>query len=398
MMKNLLRLTTLLLPAALLCACNKHLEYDTTDGIDYEMTLFQEGITVPLGSTEEITLGHLLDMASKTLKSLGVEINKETDGTLYVQSGEIFSYADAYMILLSFENPDVDNVYTVNYISGQVGGVSGAVGILGFNLKDQSVEFKMVNPIFADVTMDAHLKMTCTVTDWSTWSSTTTFTHEKDFSAVPLARTSSQQTLYSLALPDAAQVAPSFTLTDVKLHLPGGFGSKINTSPNCYFALSYAHKAHLCTGDREILTSLISAIPLNNLDIPLAQFGLQQCELALTLSNSLPIELAVTKVEPLDKGGNILENVVVNVDFTVAGGSLEKPATSDLKLGLESIDNGPIPDISGLKLHFKAKGAPGFSDVPLSVKQGVSVKSARASIYGGITLFGNQDEGGKDNE
>ncbi len=46
---------------ALLCSCNGNLDYDTSKGINTEMTLFQEEISVPIGSIGPLTIGSALD-------------------------------------------------------------------------------------------------------------------------------------------------------------------------------------------------------------------------------------------------------------------------------------------------------------------------------------------------
>jgi hypothetical protein len=51
---------------------------------------------------------------------------------------------------------------------------------------------------------------------------------------------------------------------------------------------------------------------------------------------------------------------------------------------------GTIPDITGVQVELGIKADPGFADTCLSIKQGVSVKSASATLRGGITLGGNE--------
>lgn len=60
---------------ALLCSCNGNLDYDTSKGINTEMTLFQEEISVPIGSIGPLTIGSALDRLN-TVPGIGSMVSQ----------------------------------------------------------------------------------------------------------------------------------------------------------------------------------------------------------------------------------------------------------------------------------------------------------------------------------
>ena len=78
-------------------------------------------------------------------------------------------------------------------------------------------------------------------------------------------------------------------------------------------------------------------------------------------------------------------NIKVSQEVTVAGGSLENPATSAVSLTVEALE-GTVPDIPELLLSLHLKAQPGMGDVALSANQSIILKSVSAKLYGGITI------------
>lgn len=402
-MKNKTRLaiSLALLPALLLPDSCRRMDYDTSKGIDKEITLFEEEVTIPLGSTGEITLEKIVSEANGFLQQAGLEFKTDKDGLLYTEIEDYFGYVDAYSILYQIKDLTQPYDYALKNLNGSVGGTGAAVTLVGFDFKDQVFQLKLSSPIYETFTMDAQLDLTCSVMDWSTWSSTTTYTHSADITAASFKSSSSHQTFFELAIPDEAMCAPgNFDLKNTVLHLPAGFDTKIKSLPMPTFMFYYYHKGYLSVGNREILSSLASVVPINNLNLPLEQFNLSSCEVSLNLSNTLPIDLSITAIDALDEEEEVMKNVKISCDCTLAGGTLEKPGLSTLKIVIETEDETFLPDISGLNLHFKAKGTPGLEGTVLSVKQGICLQSGQATLRGGITLFSSKEEneGGNDNE
>ena len=79
------------------------------------------------------------------------------------------------------------------------------------------------------------------------------------------------------------------------------------------------------------------------------------------------------------------ENVRIVADFTIPGGTLENPAVTPLTFSIEALE-GTLPDISGLRLSVNLQGQPGLKPTPLSIRQGLFVKSSSARLTGGITI------------
>jgi hypothetical protein len=75
--------------------------------------------------------------------------------------------------------------------------------------------------------------------------------------------------------------------------------------------------------------------------------------------------------------------------LVINGGSTTDPGKTPVTLNIKALE-GSIPDITGVQVELSIVSAPGYADTRLSVKQGVSVKSASATLRGGITLGANE--------
>ena len=125
--------------------------------------------------------------------------------------------------------------------------------------------------------------------------------------------------------------------------------------------------------------------------LPIGQFKLSKCEVSLELESSIPLRVEIDNIrvlkhkESADEPNTVDENIKVGPGVAVAGGSLEKPATTPIKLTIEALE-GTIPDIEGLMLDLKVSAEPGIGSVAITSKQGVILKSSSAKISGGITI------------
>lgn len=64
---------------------------------------------------------------------------------------------------------------------------------------------------------------------------------------------------------------------------------------------------------------------------------------------------------------------------------MSRPGVTPITLEVEALE-GTIPDIDGLRIALHFENVEGASMEPLSLEQGLYVKSAFATIDGGITL------------
>lgn len=101
----------------LVLACGRK-EYDISEGFNKDITLFQEGISVPLGSIGPLTLGSVLDMLFQ-IEDLGPMLAEYLiegeDGYMkMVDSDNIFKL-NVYEMEKELEDPSVPSVYDAGY-------------------------------------------------------------------------------------------------------------------------------------------------------------------------------------------------------------------------------------------------------------------------------------------
>ena len=99
-----------------LAGCTAHKEYDISYGVNPEMTLFEQELSFPVGSSGAIGLQYLLDEVQPTLVSLGLEqdfLSQDEEGNIVVsQSGNLVE-ASPYRVLVEMEEAGLPNVWTV---------------------------------------------------------------------------------------------------------------------------------------------------------------------------------------------------------------------------------------------------------------------------------------------
>lgn len=120
--KTRLAISLALLPALLLPGSCRRMDYDISKGIDKEITLFEEEVTIPLGSTGEITLEKIVSEANGFLQQAGLEFKTDKDGLLYTEIEDYFGYVDAYSILYQIKDLTQPYDYALKNLNGSVGG------------------------------------------------------------------------------------------------------------------------------------------------------------------------------------------------------------------------------------------------------------------------------------
>jgi hypothetical protein len=127
-------------------------------------------------------------------------------------------------------------------------------------------------------------------------------------------------------------------------------------------------------------------------NLPIASYKLKEVEVSFVLENTLPLQATLADIQ-LMTGKETLkmdENLLVTPGtIVIKGGSTETPGITPITLNIKALE-GSIPDISGLFVDLAIKSDPDFSETRLSLKQGVSVRSASATLRGGITLGANE--------
>lgn len=379
------RYVLLLLALPLIAACSRQ-EYDISEGINREITLFGEEISVPVGSIGPLTIGSTLNGLSQVpgLGGLVSQYIKEAeDGSLVMEdSGSIFQI-NVYELEKRLEDPSVPQTWSAGYQSGLMGGMVSMLGYIGLKSANQKVVISSKNPLFVDVPAKASATYSCMGTGGY-------FTGPVEgLNEFNMKYGTSE--LLTFSVPDDVSVPLySITLSSLSLDLPADPVSRVtDKNGNLIFELSYKYTGGVAVGES-------FSFPLNNFSpadvkLEIGKYRLSKCEVTVELESTVPLQVEIGNIrvlkhkESADEPNTVDENILVGPDVTVAGGSIEKPATTPITLSIEALE-GTIPDIEGLLLDLKVSAQPDLGVIPLSAKQGIYVKSSSARLSGGITI------------
>ena len=371
-MKNKLSLPLLLLVGAL-AACT-HPEYDLSKGVDLTVRLFEDEITVPLGSTQPITVKATL---GKTL--LYDFVKEDANGLLWAE-GENETYSvDIYEILASkpAETTSAPFTWETGYHFSSPAGMISTLGFLGFAAPNQTVTLKAYNPLTKPIGLTGVASATARnpTTYEQTWSQTQELNET-------LQSSSNVKTIYTFDVPVKDGVS-AIVVDNLTLSLPADPAGYLRSKSQPRFILSVQHRANVAVPPT---FSMTQALPLSGLNVPLGRYKLSKCVAELTLVNTLPLDVTINSLQVLQSdGATVDDNIVISDGIEVAGGSIEAPTESTVRLQVEAL-TGTIPDITDVKIDVTVKGSETHHETILSAKQGLSVKSASAKIVGGITL------------
>ena len=375
---------------ALVAACSRP-EYDISDGVNTEVTLFQDELSVPIGGLGPFTFGSVFELLDE-VEGIGPLISEffkvAPDGSVYVEEkGNIFKIS-AYELENRLDDPAVPQSWNAGYCSTFIGGASGILYFLGFGFVDQHLEITMENPFTRAIPV-------------TSGAATYVLAEEGGEKEVP-AEGLGQFTIPAYADTEML-VQPDFSgypkarltgikMEDLTLDLPAHPASCLrNELGNLFLSLDYHYVSRVTlSGNFEIP---FENYPIGGIDIPIGRYKLKKCELSMEFESTFPMQIEVKDLKVLlpetewaDPDEPLIdENVKIVTGFTIEGGSEEKPAVSAVTLSIEALE-GTIPDIPGLLLNLNVKAQPGLEAVPLSTWQGIRVKSSSARLTGGITI------------
>lgn len=375
--KNLFLLLLVLIP---LCGCS-HMEYDTFRRLDKEVTLFEEGIAVPVGNVGPITVASLLN--GSQIGTLVSQFVKEgDDGVFYIESEEEIFNGNVYELALKIPDRTQPYRWEIGTRSASIGGMSSMLAMFGLCIPHQMLIVQEQNPIMAELKLNAKARMSCTASDYST-----SYTQEIDLTDFAVPSYYSARTLVQFDIPeDVTDRISMLELEDLTLDLPKNVADKVRSGNNCSFVISSKYKGSVAVGSAFKMTQ---TLPINNLKVEIGKFKLRQCQVSFDLENSLPLDVTLDSVKFLDKDGKVNPDIVFSSGVKISGGTVEKPVTTPVTLEVKATD-GSIPDITGVEITVTIQAPEGKSGVPLSSRMGLAIKSATATLRGGITLFGNE--------
>ena len=371
------------LSAGLLIAC-ADMDYDISDGrLDREITLFEEEISVPIGSIGPITLGSLL-LDSSIGQILGDYIQEDArDGSYVLKSESTLFAANVYQ--LERETDDVEAPFTwePGSVSGSVEGMAPLLGLLGLSALNQQLEIVVTNPLRDVVPVRATVGILCLDAAYSL-----SYMASEEASASLRRGSGRYNSLYSTELPaEVGDVVSSVTLTDLALDLPAHPADRIYdplTSDLFEFRLNPS-----CRIGFSERFSLTQTVPVDDIGLEIGKYKLRRCEASVEIENTLPLSVTVRSVKALKRGENGYwvsdDNLTVTPGLTVAGGSTLSPGLSQLHLQVAAAE-GAVPDIDRLEIELEASVPPECVGVPVTARQGLFVKSSFARIRGGVTI------------
>jgi hypothetical protein len=372
--------------ALALAGCIKS-EYNMPQGmlksVDKEITLFQDQITVPVGSIGPLTLSLVLDK----IPLFRGFIQADEEGFLLAESVTEMYGTNVFETMA--KTPEWTQPYTWNcgYCYGSPAGIALSLGYVGFSCPRQTVTITAKNPLDAD---GIALKGKLTVSR----SGDDPWTYEKSLEGELLTSAGTSEGMTVLAdveVPGTGCIS-SFNIEDLAMDLPGNPGQHILNSDQQRFVFTGRHRSHLAVGSAFTMSP---EIPLQNLSVPLGKYRLKKCVARLELVNTLPLNVTINSVKVLTPGESETSapeedtNIVISGPIHLAAGSLEAPVVSPVELQVEALE-GTIPDLNGFKLSITVQGDDRFASTLLSAKQGVYIKSSSATLVGGITLDLNE--------
>ena len=377
-------LLTLLLPA-----CTGK-EYDISEeGLNMEMTLFEDEVSVPLGKIGPFTLSTVLDRLG-AVEGIGTllsgYIKVDEDGVLYLEDSETFYRGNIYEVERSTGDVSAPFTWHVGSPSGSVGGVPALLGLLGLKAPSQHLELIYTNPLRSALPIRCEGKLVCYDSSYS-----------PSYSAkleIPgsLSRRSTDEQLTRVSLPkEVTDVISNFSLANLEVDLPASPASNLSDPDlNCSLSFGYRYRCGISAGESFSLKNI--SFDIGKVNLPIGAYKLRKCEVSVELENTLPLAVTVEKVEILRKAGEeetagyeVNPDVSVSGFVKVAGGSPEKPAITPMTVTLEAL-SGTVPDIEAIRITLSVGGQPGFGAVPFSAHQGLLVKSSSATLRGGFTI------------
>ena len=367
-----------IIPLALLVfsAC-QHSEYDTSRGIDKEIRLFTDQVSLPLGDIGPLTPKSLLkDGLPDMIKSF---VQEDEQGYLVCQVNGSNSPSSVMVISTGLQDPAVAADYSIPDYTGEIDTYAGMLAALGFAVSPQVFTLKAKNPLTEGISVSG--KLTILGEEDNTLAT-------EEFSKVPVEASSSSEV--SRIEKTDGDIFTQFKVENTVWHLPASIMEKDPLNGLGSFALDYQYKAYLYLG-----TDFPMPLSLNvNLNAPLGQFKVQEARICTEVSNEIPLSLELTSVKLLvkqtdEEGEESLEpyeDVSVTPGLTIACGCSGNPVISPLEIVIKAKEGTLIPDFAGLQLELRILAPVGMADNRINLNQSVSFNNLRATVSGGITI------------
>lgn len=367
----------------LLSGCASHSEYDLTNGVDKEMTLFTDEVVIPFGGVGPVTVKDLLQ--SKIGDLVTTMLKEGSDGTFGIESeGDMYSIDAFEVAWRNVEKKDAPFVMEVGTKTSSVSGMGTILGMFGLSFVHQQLMFQAQNPFNEAIKINTVANATGGGLQASGF-----YNHSiplKDF----LLERSGNTTIALFEIPDTfTQAISNLSLENLAIDIPADPGTKVAVTSRPNIAFTYKYKADLALGTS---LSIPFQVPDIKMSVELKQYRLHKCQIVFELENTIPLSVKIDSIKLLTPSGDsvVEADVDVSAGFTIAGGSPASPAVTPITLTIDAKD-GTIPDLAGMRVNITLQATPEYGTVPLSSKQGVSVRNSYVRLNGGITLFGHEE-------
>ena len=371
----------LFLPLLWSCA---NMDYDTSRGIDKEMTLFTDEISIPIAGIGPLSPKQLLgdvDLGS----TLGNIFKEDENGYLVVEKEETIYSNPVLLLYMSSLDPSQPLDVNIVDFTGYPGASTESPANMGLSPALQEFSLYALNPLTDEIAVSGKVTLSAQAKD----DSPAQILSSENFDRASVPAESNDGELLHTEI-DGQSILDVCSLEDMALHLPASFLEKDPLGGFSSITLGYRYKAYL---------SLVKdfpmqiPIPINDLDLPLAQYRVKEVLLSTEVSNEIPLTLVLESVDVMVKGtdeeGNaknvVCEDVSVTPGLTVASGSSASPVVSSLAISIKALE-GTIPDIAGLQLNLSVKAPTGEGDKRLNMNQSICFNNIRAAVGGGITI------------
>jgi len=386
--KNLKQWPFLVLVALLSYSCSGNMDYDISEGFNKEFTLFEDEISVPVGSIGPLTVSSVMDRLGKTEGLGGIIaefLKQDADGCFYIEDeGDIYKQ-NVYEIVKATEDVSVPFKWEAGSPYSGIGGLPMMLGIVGLKVMNQKVQLLYINPFRNVITIKSNASLSCKDSNWQD----TYYVKLDEACDGVLTGYNNQEVLCERIIPaDLTDMVSNISLDSLVLVIPANPASRlVDNTVNSVISISYAYQCGITLGETFQLSDI--SIDLDDLNLEIGKFRLSKGVVSVEISNTLPVAVTLNKLEVLDKteeGEYIVnENIKFSEGIRIAGGSLANPATSTLQFEVAAA-SGTIPDIGALRVTVSIAAEPGLGPVALSARQGLYVKSSSAKLNGGITV------------
>lgn len=361
-------------------AC-RHSEYDLSRGVDKEVTLFTDEVSLPIADIGPLSPKQLLGDAGlpDLIKSM---VQEDEQGFLVSQSNGTFYSGFVLLLSMSFPDPAQPADIPVSDYTGEIDSSAGALlGALGLGFSPQVFTLTASNPLTEGISVSG--KLTLLDAEEAVLVS-------KEFEKIPLGACATNAEILRVEKAFETPLA-SFRVEDMILHLPASIQEKDPLNGFGSFVLGYQHKGYLC-----MEADFPSPLPFDfeDLNVPLGQYKVNEATIRTEVSNEIPISLELSSVKVLVKQTEEdgrekyvpTEDISITPGLLITSGSSGSPAVSSLEIVIKAKEGLTIPDIQGLELELTLMAPKGEGDKRINLNQSVSFNNLRATVSGGITI------------